>query len=194
MRFVFFILLLFLSVSFAENTFGSSNVTMTKTWIIHCPGGGCTAEFEGLLVINNSNQKVVSIITEPEMDIVSDEYGEIHVFYNEIISGNSLELKATADVEVDYNTHILDDPPLNEKNINSTELTEPDGKIIEKADELADSESTLNTIRNVVGWVNENIEYDISYFGQSRDAQNVKTFLLKEKGFASNIRISQYPC
>lgn len=176
---ILIIFLLFLSLSFAENNFGSSNVTMTKTWIIHCPGEGCTAEFDGLLVVNNSNQRVISIVTEPEMELVSVENNEIHVVYNGLIEGDSLTLKATVNVEVDYNTELAEDPPLDGTGINSTELTEPDEKIMEQAEKLEDPDSTLNTIRNVADWVNSNIEYDISYFGQNRDA---KTVFIEKKG------------
>jgi len=179
MKRILIIFLIFLSLSFAENTFGSSNVTMTKTWIIHCPRGGCTAEFDGLLVVNNSNQRVLSIVTEPEMELAADENNEIHVIYNGLIEGDSLTLEATVDVELDYNTELTEDPPLDRTEINSTELTEPDEKIMEQAEKLEDPDSTLNTIRNVADWVNSNIEYDISYFGQNRDA---KTVFIEKKG------------
>jgi len=170
MRFVFFAVLLF-SLSFAS--FGQSEILMEKAWVISCYDSNCRIDFDGILVVNGSSQNVLLITTEPEMDLNIDENGEIHVVYNGTLDNEEIELKASALVEIDYNTNIMKDPVLSEKYINSTELTEWDEDIAEEAEELAVRSSMLETIRNVVAWVHKNIIYDVSYFGKSRDAQTV---------------------
>lgn len=173
MKLVFsiFILLLF-SVSSAENYFGPSTIEMEKTWIIQCPENDCEADFEGILTVNNSNQRVISITTEPEMNLTADEDGEIHAHYKGVVN-ERLELRATVTIEVDYDTEILDDSPLLREETTSTRLTEWNEDIGEKAGELVDDSSTLKTVMNMVEWVYDNVEYDISYFGQKKDAQTV---------------------
>lgn len=174
MRFVFFILLLLLfSFSFAEHPFGPSRILMEKTWVIFCPDLSCDIDFEGILVMNNSNQKVVSIVTEPEMELVTDEYGETHALYSRNLPNGTIMLTATIEVEVNYDTNIMEDPVLIPQEVNATELTEADEDIAAKASELVDSDSTLMTLRNMLEWVNGNIEYDVLYFGQNKNAQEV---------------------
>ncbi len=174
MRFIFFILLLMLfSFSFAEQSFGSSRILMEKTWVVSCTDPSCDIDFEGILVLNNSNQKVISIATEPEMELVTDEHGETHLLYSGKLPNGSITLTAAVEVEVDYNTNIMEDSVLTPQEVNVTELTEADEDISAKAAELADSGSVLMTLRNMVEWINRNIEYDILYFGQNKNAQEV---------------------
>lgn len=172
MRYLIFLLLLF-SFSFAEHSFGPSDVIMEKTWIVSCPDPGCKVEFEGILVLNDSNQQIISIVTEPEMELVEDENGEIHVIYNATMPNETITLNAVVEVKVDYDTAIERDYPVSSEEVVITNLTEPNEDISEKADELTDLSSVLKTFKNMLNWVNKNIEYDISYFGQTKNAQTV---------------------
>ena len=170
---VAFLVFILLSVSFAENNFGPSLVEMEKTWIIGCPEPDCYVEFEGILTVNNSNHKIVSIIMEPEMNLSTDEYGEMHVLYSSMIPDGTIELNVIVTAEIDYDARLVEDPPLAPGNVTVTELTEWDGDIMRHADGIKDEDSTLMTIRNMVEWVHENVEYDIAYFNLNKDARTV---------------------
>jgi len=166
--------ILILSLSFANGSYGPATMTVEKKWLLICPTNPtCTAEFEGILITNGSNQRVVSIETEPRMDIASDDNGEIHVTYKGRLRNGSILLSANATIVVDYRSNISEDPPLVHENITPTVLTEWNEEIARKAAELADERSTLGTIRNETVWVHKNIEYDISYFEREVDAKTV---------------------
>ncbi len=172
MRSVFLLFLLF-PACFAANNFGSAEIDMDKKWVITCYEDNCAVEFEGILAVNNSNQRVVSIETEPLMNLTSDESGEIHALYNGTVPEGRFELAAVINVEVDYNTEVKEDPPLAFEYVVPAGLTEWNEDIANKARDLAVYDSTLKTLRNTVEWVHDNIEYDVSYFGQKRDAKTV---------------------
>ncbi len=166
--------ILILSLSFANGGYGPATMTVEKKWLLVCPTNPtCTAEFEGILITNGSNQRVVSIETEPEMEITSDDDGEIHVIYKGKLRNGSILLAANATIVVDYRSYISEDPPLVRESITPTVLTEWNEEIAKKAAELADEKSTLGTIRNETAWVHKNIEYDISYFEKKVDAKTV---------------------
>jgi transglutaminase-like putative cysteine protease len=168
-------LLLFLilvSLSFSENSFGSSTIEMERTWTIDCPVESCFVDFRGMLVVNNSNQRVISITTEPHMDI-RRENSEIRVLYAETIDKGVTVLKASVLLEVDYDTALRGDFPLAPQEVNSTDLTEYNDAIARRARSLTENDSVLNTLRNSVEWVHQNIEYDLGYFGISDDAKTV---------------------
>ncbi len=163
--------LILLSVSFSENSFGSSIIEVERTWMINCPIDRCSMDFNGMVAVNNSNQRVILIETEPEMDIIGDE--EIHVLYADDVGKGTTTLKTTVLLEIDYNTGLGSDFPLIPQEVNSTELTECNEAIALRAGNLADNVSILRTIRNNVEWVYDNIGYDISYFGITGDAKTV---------------------
>ncbi|NYZ77179.1 transglutaminase domain-containing protein [Candidatus Micrarchaeota archaeon] len=148
-------------------------VEINRTWIIGCPQSGCSIDFDGIIAVNSSNQKVLSVITEPQMRITAGEDGEIHALYSGPVRNGTLELKASVIVETDYDTALMEDPPIVRQNITSTPLIEWNADIAAKADELAEPGSTLGTLRNTAAWVHDNIEYDISYFEEKTDAKMV---------------------
>ncbi len=164
--------LILISVSFCENSFGSSRIDIERTWMITCPAESCSIEFDGLLAVNNSNQKIISMETEPRMEILEND-SEIHVIYAGDISEGTTILNANITVEVDYDTKIRKDRSLSGQETISTRLTEYNDDIAETAAVLAENDSMLKTIRNNVEWVHENVEYDLAYFGVSNDAQTV---------------------
>ncbi|MDD5171829.1 MAG: transglutaminase-like domain-containing protein [Candidatus ainarchaeum sp.] len=167
--FIFAILLL--SISYAA-TFGYSRVTIERVWTIEDSQNG-TFEFNGALVANNSNQRVVSLSTEPEMEYFDPGDGTIHLHYNGTVVNGTMILKARAIVNVDYNTNISADGPIPEVELNYTNLTEPDGAISLQAWSLAHEDSSLATIRDLANWVHSAVKYDISYWSKSKSAKDV---------------------
>lgn len=160
------ILLLFLlSISWAVS-FGRSVLTIERAWEIQSEG---PFEFTGALVVNDSNQRVVSITTDPGAEIISRD-GNILIEYE---GNGNIILHAEAVVEVDYETDIYTDSPLPEKGMIGEGLIAADEDIEAKARELATNSSALTTVKDVVNWVHSNVEYDISYFGRVRPATEV---------------------
>lgn len=161
------ILLLLLSLSFAAN-FGYSRITIERTWDITT---NSSFEFSGALVANDTNQKVLWLITEPEgLVSYADGNGTILLSYN---GSNNTVLKARAIVDVDYDTSLTSDPWVPGGMQDYTELTEPDTSIALQAQKLARGDSSLTTIKDLVNWVHGYIKYDIGYWGQVRSAQEV---------------------
>ncbi len=160
------LLLLLVSLSLASS-YGYSRLYIERTWNIT---SNAPFEFTGSLAVNDSNQRVVSVTTEPEMNLTVDGNGTVGLFY----AGNgSIVLKATALVDVDYSPEIGSDSPVPGTPLASTPLTEADGDIALEASMLADEGSSLKTIRNLVNWVHDDIQYDISYWGQEKSAKDV---------------------
>jgi len=164
--------ILLVSVSFSENSFGSSLIEIERAWMIDCPEETCLVEFEGMLAANNSNQRVISIETEPAMNITA-KGEELRVTYSGSFKNGTTVLRAAAVVGVDYDTALRTDGPLVPAEANSTALTAYNAPIAARAAMLADNYSLLGTIRNNAEWVHANIDYDLTYFGISKDAQSV---------------------
>jgi hypothetical protein len=148
-------------------SFGYSRLVVERSWDVE---SGAPFEFSGALVVNDSNQRVVSITTEPQMDVFTDENGTVRLKYK---GSGSKSLKATAIVDVDYDTTISSDPALPGKSLPGTNLTAADEEISLQARRLAREESALLTIRDLVNWVHDNVEYDISYWGKVKSAKDV---------------------
>lgn len=160
------IALLLISLSLASS-FGYSRLTIERTWIVTSAG---PYDFTGTLVANDSNQRVVSVTTVPEMEQSTDANGTIILHY----AGNgSGTLKAAAIVDVDYDPHIKSDYPIGGGPLPSTELTLADEAMAREAASLSRGESSLATIRNLVNWVHENVIYDIGYWGKEKSAKEV---------------------
>ncbi|MEW6035747.1 MAG: transglutaminase-like domain-containing protein [Candidatus Micrarchaeota archaeon] len=161
-------LLLLLLLPFAHPaSFGYSRLIVERSWDVE---SGAPYEFSGALVVNDSNQRVVSITTEPQMDVFTDENGTVRLGYN---GNGSASLRAIAIVDVDYDTQISSDPALPRKGIPGTNLTAADEDISFQARRLAREESALLTVRDLVNWVHDNVEYDISYWGKVKSAREV---------------------
>ena len=167
-RILFFILLIY----FAFASYGDARITLERTWTI---GGveGSTIDFRGALAVNNTNQRVMAALTEPEVDYEQDENGTIWLFYKGQMEDSEFVIKGTAVVDVNYDTHILSDSSLPRQELPFTDLTVPDEFISAQAAELADEQSSLRTIANLVNWIHGTVEYDVEYWGQTKSAKEV---------------------
>ncbi len=166
MRRAALLVLLLLSLSYA-NSYGYSRITLHRTWDITSDS---PFDFTGALAVNDSNQRVVSVVTEPAMESFMDENGTIMLHYK---GNGSMSLKADAVVDIDYDPQISSDPAVPGKPLNSTELTLADSLIAEAAENLSQEDSALKTIRDLVNFVHDYVQYDISYWGKSKSAQDV---------------------
>ncbi|HID72704.1 TPA: hypothetical protein EYP38_02070, partial [Candidatus Micrarchaeota archaeon] len=142
-----FLLLLLFSAAYASS-FGYSRIELTRVWSIEAPEPGADISFEGMLIFNDSHQKVYLLQTEPEMEVVEDGNGSIRLIYNGTIDGTVQHLMGTTLVEVFYNTSLKDDPPLPDTELTHTELTEPSAGIRVQAEKLK-GRTTLETIKNI---------------------------------------------
>jgi transglutaminase-like putative cysteine protease len=160
------VLLALLSASYASS-FGFSRITLHRTWEIT---SDAPFEFTGALAVNDSNQRVVSVTTEPEMERFVDDNGTIMLRY---IGNGTITLKADATVDIDYDPQLSGDPSVPGQPLESTDLTQADEDIMHQARELSHDESALSTIRDMVNWVHGNVTYDIGYWGKSKSAIDV---------------------
>ena len=165
MRKPLLLLLLFASLSLAAG-YGESWVRIERVWTVD---GGGNYSFEGTLAVNNSNQRVVEIITDPPMEIVQGPEGNLKVRHN----GSEKTLRAIAIVAIKFDTNLTSDPPLQWQSLGSTNYTAWDEAMEEEAEGLAENGSSLNTTRNLANFVHDYVEYNISYFGLVRPAQEV---------------------
>lgn len=144
-------------------SFGPSVVRVERDWTVVSSG---PYYFEGSLAVNDSNQRVLSIETDPPMKVVTDPEGNIRVQYN----GTATTLNATALIAVDFNTNISTDPAFFKgMQLNATNLTMWDQDIAGSADSLT-ANTTLETIRNIANFVHGYINYNDSYFGRVLNA------------------------
>jgi len=148
-------LLILLSLSWAVS-FGRSVLEIERVWEITSDG---PYNFTGALAVNDSNQEIISISTEPEAGIIVDDE-TIHVRHSGDGSGI---VRASAVVQVGYDTELLSDSPMPPSGLQPEGVTAADGDIEAKARELASDDSVLLTIKDLVNWVHSNIEYDIGY-------------------------------
>jgi transglutaminase-like putative cysteine protease len=160
------LLMLILPAAFAAG-FGYSRVSIDRTWKITGTG---PFEFTGALAVNNSNQKIISFGTSPDMDVFSDDNGTVWVRYS---GEGSANLSASAIVAIDYDTNITADPPVPGMPLPATRLTEADKAMELQAQSLGQENSSLRTIRNLVDWVHSYVTYDLSYWGKVKSASEV---------------------
>jgi len=165
------ILLLVFSFSFCLN-FGNSEIEISREWHISgIPADNPEIDFTGMLVANTSNQKVLRIYAEPPLTIHS-EGDEVFVSYTGP-ADDGITFNARAVVLVDYDTDIENDEPLSKEPINGSYLVMWNEDITELSDTLAFPGSTLKTMESVLAWLNDNLEYDLAYYGLSKSAQDV---------------------
>jgi transglutaminase-like putative cysteine protease len=145
-------------------TFGYSRITLHRTWEVT---SDAPFDFTGALAVNDSTQRVVSVRTEPAMNLSTDENGTIMLHY----SGNgTVTLKADALVDIDFDPVLSADQPVPGTPLPSSNLTQADAGITNQAHELVNQDSSLETIRDLVNWVHGYMTYDISYWGKSKSA------------------------
>jgi hypothetical protein len=171
MRALLFLLLLFTS-SFASADFGYSRISLERTWTIE-NGAGSSIDFTGTLVVNNSNQHVISVTTDPGVVVQTDDDGVVTLHYDGPVDSDRFLINGKAVVEVDYDTNLTFDPPLPDNNPTFTNLTMPDSAISNEARLLSHRSSSLKTIEDMTNWVHSNVEYDVTRWGESNPAQVV---------------------
>jgi transglutaminase-like putative cysteine protease len=165
------VLLAMLAVSAAAaNDFGYSRLTIERTWTIDSDGS--PYDLTAAIGINNSDQRVISITTDPPMDVSIDQDGVIWLHRQSSNETHSV-LTAKALVDVDYDTNITSDSPLPAGPLPATPLTEADGPISAEASSLVQDNSSLYTIRNLVNWVHTYVTYDLGYWGKTKSAEQV---------------------
>ncbi|MBI5046174.1 transglutaminase domain-containing protein [Candidatus Micrarchaeota archaeon] len=171
---VSFVFLFFIIPSVFALNFGSSKVTIERVWTINSTTSG-SINFNGSLVINNSNQKIVSITTMPNMTTVSSSDGQLRLLYKSTMMGaGSLVLRAIVVVESDYDTKIQGDSfPPSTGSLSTTNKTSFNSAIADQAKQLEDKNSSLQTIANLVNWVHGYVTYDLSYWGKASPATTV---------------------
>jgi transglutaminase-like putative cysteine protease len=162
--------LLLLSISFAE--YGPSRITIERVWTItDAPGN--FIDFQGALAVNNSNQKIVSVETDSQTDYVIDDHGTVWISYQGNMTGSELVLKGKAVVDIDYDTRIIEDSPIPDQSLQATNMTSANTAIKSQALLLAEQNSSLATIANLVNWVNSHVKYDESYWDKIKSAEEV---------------------
>ncbi len=130
-------------------------------------------DFRGALAVNGTNQRVLAIFTEPELEYEQDENGTIWLLYKGKTNGSELVIKGTATVDVNYDTQILSDSVPPSRNLSVTNLTGANADISLQARALADKQSSLRTIVNLVNWVHKTVEYDVAYWEEAKSAEEV---------------------
>jgi hypothetical protein len=175
-------------LSSAATGFGHSRITLERTWTV-TNASGVPIEFHGALSVNNSNQRIITVSTGPEMEQEMKD-GVLWVVYQGTPSSDRFPLTATIVADVDYDTRISSDsglPPahplgagsagsvangsLGAGNTSASNLTMPDGNITSQAYSLIQDDSSLETLRALTEWVHGNITYDIRYWGKQKTAQ-----------------------
>ncbi|MEW6722325.1 MAG: transglutaminase-like domain-containing protein [Candidatus Micrarchaeota archaeon] len=160
----FAILLIFLGLSFA-NSFGHARMTIERAWTVE---SDTPFNFTGAVAVNDSNQRILSIDSAPEMDFHTDENGTVWAKYS---GKGDQTIVARAIVDVDYDTRLTTDSVPSGTHLESTPLTEADEEMETQAFLLMDESSSLRTIRNLVNWVHGYIKYDLSYWGSVDSAK-----------------------
>ncbi len=144
-------------------SYGPSVIRVERTWYM---GGSSNYTFEGMIAVNDSNQRVVSIETDPPMRLVNDTAGGLRVHYE----GNATTLRAVATVDVDFETAIASDPQrARHPPLNTTGLTRWNAGIAAAAMGQA-GDTQLETVLNVERFVHGYMTYNSSYFGKALSA------------------------
>ncbi len=144
--------------------FSSSVITIERTWDIDP-----LSELNGALVLNNSHQKVLFVDSNANISSLGEK-----VMIN---SQGKHSVWARANVLVNYDVKFQEDPPLPAGSPELTGMTTYDDLIRDKARNLS-TDSTFSTIKNVLLFVHNNIEYDESYWDKNRTA--IETFAEKK--------------
>lgn len=160
----FLTFLIILAITFSS--FGLSHITIERTWSI---SSSTPYEFSGALVANDSNQRVLAVYTDEDVVQYTDENGTIWLKYK----GSASKITGKAIVEINYDTNIISDPSFLPNPLPSTNLTSSTTTMRLLASSLAERNSSLRTIAALTNWVHNNMQYDISYVGQIKNAPEV---------------------
>ena len=167
---VFIFLSLSSSLLFA--LFGPTILNIERTWNISLEKNS-TLVFKAYVGQNNSNQKVLDIVTDPRMDInIIDE--KIKVEYNSSGTPENLILKITTRPQIEFKDNLKRDAQFVKANsISYTNLTRANPQMVETAKSLQDPTSDMKTIANLANWVHSNVQYNISYWTKIITAEQV---------------------
>lgn len=171
------ILLLALSLSFAA-TYGYSRITFERTWDMHINGNPASVGFEAALAANNSNQKIVALILDPDLNISTKNDSSVWVSYYGRPNTTERNFTAKVIIDVNYDPNITSDPvpdfPPPAANAGAvSNLTSCTDDMSREARLLASDNSSLETVRNLANWVHGYVGYDISYWGKTKSASDV---------------------
>ena len=174
MRKLALLLLFALSLSFAV-TYGYSRITFERTWDMHTNDNSTVVGFEAALAANNSNQKIVALVMDPDFNISTKNDSTVWVSYYGHPNATERIFRAKVIIDVDYDPHITSDPVPNfsAPASNITNLTSYTDDMSHQARMLASDNSSLETIRNLADWVHGYVEYDLSYWGKIKSARDV---------------------
>lgn len=180
MRKLALLLLFALAISFAV-TYGYSRITFERAWDVRTNEDYSLVGFEAALAANNSNQKIVAFVADPELNLTAKNDSIVWAVYSGMPNATQRTFRAKAVIDVDYDPHITADPVpnLSARGANilvpgaTANLTSCTEEMSRQASLLASDNSSLETIRNLAEWVNSHVEYDVSYWGKSKSAREV---------------------
>ena len=171
----FFTLLFTFLFAFAAvfaNQYGPSTLILEKTWTIYGQTG-THITLDGIFIVNNSNQKVVSIEKTDGAELAYEKNGIIKISYDGKLDSEKKEITAKAVVDVFYSVDIPGDSPFKINPIEPGNYTGYDVEMEQLALELADTQTIYGTIRNLTDWTYKYITYDLDYFGKNSPAKTV---------------------
>jgi hypothetical protein len=169
------LLLLLLVGTCAFADFGNSRIVIERVWTIDPKGEHATVSFDGMLAYNDSYHTVISTEVSDNA-VIKVEDDVVHVISN-TSSNESITVSANATVDILYQTSLFEDPPLVQKDLEFTDLTMPDERIENKAEQLK-GKTALTTIRNLADWVYHEIDYDMD----ARRGQSAQEVFLSRRG------------
>ncbi|MBU0591047.1 transglutaminase-like domain-containing protein [Candidatus Micrarchaeota archaeon] len=168
---VLFILLL-ISGSFAATTYGPSRITIERTWTIDNVKDN-DISFLAALAVNDSNQKIIHINVSPGVTTFQDGNDTVWLNYSGHMNKKTKVITASVMLDIYYDTQLVSDESVATSRVAYTPLTQADDGIIFQAELLNQQNSSLQTIANLANWINDNMEYDISYWGKVVPAETV---------------------
>ncbi len=160
--------ILLLSPCMASNSYGYSRIAIERTWTVQ--DGGAPFDLTAAIAVNGSNQHILSLETDPQMDVSAGPDGTVWLHYH---GNGSMAIHARALVDIDYETNISSDSPLPSSPLPPTNLTAYDRSMQLQAQSLEENGSSLSTVKDLVNWVHSYVTYDISYWGKTESAEDV---------------------
>lgn len=152
--------------------FGPTILNIERTWDIRLEKNS-TILFKAYVGENNSNQKILDMVTDPRMIVnVVDE--KITVEYSSSGTPENIVLKITTRPQIEFKDSLKKDAQFVKTNsIVYTNLTQANSQMQETAKSLQDPSSDMKTIANLANWVHNNIRYDIGYWTKIIPAEQV---------------------
>lgn len=165
-------LILLIALSFSANSYGPSKLIFERSWIIEGEPG-TSFELEGLLIVNNSDQRVAIERFSPGMEFLYLEDGVIKVFYNGTLLKSPQTLSVRMETAIDRERRFPPDRSFRLKELPPTSLTMYNKVMQKQAQQLIDFSSFYRTIAALVEWTHSSIQYDVSYWGKNENASTI---------------------